>query len=878
MNIFVRFAKKLAILFSRQRFQKELDEEMAFHREQAEKEFLAAGMTPEAARYAAMRQFGNATRLKEKSHEVVGFRGEQILQDCRYALRQLARSPGFALATVLTLALGIGATTAIFTLVHSTLLRRLPYPESDRIVNISDVRLHGRSTGGLVGVPRFFDVDARSKSFDHIAYFYFDSPTLIVGSELPEPMKAVGVSGQFWHVFGVQPLLGRTFDERDAQPNMPMVVVLSYGAWQQIFGGDASVVGKVVTLDKKSATVVGVMPPSFQMPSGTEVWLPSTFVAGSFNNWRGEGTRFINVFGRLKPGVSLPSAQSDLQRLGEQLRQEHPDADGEWQFASKSLRDDLYGGLRPALIILVIASSLLLLIACINVANLLMSRATTRQHEVALRRALGASQGRILLQFLIESTLLALGGGSIGLGTAFALVRAVGAKLPGRLGLPGAISMDWPIVWFAFAVSVVTGIAFGLAPAWRSRRTELSLTLKRGESRLTGSSGGGIRNVFIAVQVGISLVLLVGASLLTESLWKLMKSPLGFEPDHVLTFEIKLPWNAKEASVRAFYRNVQHGIESLPGVTAVGQIDALPTADWHLRSDFDADWLPRIANHPAINAEDRHISGNYLRAMGTSLVAGRALTDRDADAKITPVLVNQQFVQQYYSQGNLIGRHVLIGDDQFEIVGVLGNVRGTAGSIAQAAGPEVYFPADGGGGVVKRSFVVRSQLPAESLTRAIREQVHAVDAQQAIRNVSTMDDLIGASVAQPRLNMALLGAFAAIATLLACVGIYGVVAYSVAQRRQEIGVRMALGATRGQISLLFMRRALTSALIGLAVGCCASLMLTHLLESQLYEVAPNTPAIFIVSILLLLIPVVAATLRPAFSAARVNPVEALRAE
>ena len=873
-----RFAKKLELLFARGRFRGELDEEMAFHREQAAKELMAGGMTPEAARYAAMRQFGNATRLREKSHEVVGFRGEQILQDCRYALRQLTRSPGFALTTVLTLALGIGATTAIFTLVHSTLLRSLPYADGDRIVNISDVRLRGRSTGGLVGVPRFFDIRARSKSFENLGYFYFDSSTLIVGTETPEPVKAVGASGQFWRVFGVQSLLGRTFDERDAQPNMPEVVVLSYGAWQQIFGGDAGVIGKVVTLDKKTATVVGVMPRSFQMPSGTELWEPSTFVPGSFRNWRGDGTRFINVFGRLKEGVSLASAQSELQRLGEQLRQEHPDADGEWQFGSKSLRDDLYGALKPALIVLLIASGLLLLIACINVANLLLSRATTRQHEVALRRALGASQGRILLQFLIESTLLALAGGCVGLGTAFALVHAVGTKLPGRLGLPGAVAVDWPVVWFAFAVSALTGIAFGLAPAWQSRRVELSLTLKRGETRLAGSSGSGVRTVFIAVQVGISLVLLVGASLLAESMWKLMKSPLGFEPEHVLTFEIKLPWNTPEASVRAFYANVQRGIESLPGVTAAGQIDALPTADWHLRSNFDADWLPRVANHPAINAEDRHIAGNYLRAMGASLEAGRALTDSDADAKTTPVLVNQQFVQQYHPQGNLIGRHVLIGNDQFEIVGVLGNVRGTAGSIAQATGPEVYFPADGDGGVVKRSFVVRSQLPPESLTRAIREQVHAVDAQQAIRNVSTMDDLIGASVAQPRLNMALLGAFAVIAMLLACVGIYGVVAYSVAQRKQEIGVRMALGATRAEIALLFMRRAVPAALIGLAAGAGAALLLTRLLRSQLYGIAPNDPAAYAIAVLLLLIPVLLATLRPALIAASVNPVDALRAE
>jgi predicted permease len=470
-----------------------------------------------------------------------------------------------------------------------------------------------------------------------------------------------------------------------------------------------------------------------------------------------------------------------------------------------------------------------------------------------------------------------LGGGSLGLGAAFVLVRAAGAKLPGRLGLPGAVEMNWPVVWFAFTISVVTAIVFGLVPAWQSRKVELNLTLKRGESRVGGSHADGVRNSFIALQVGISVILLVGASLLTESLWKLMKSPLGFEPDHVLTFEIKLPWNGGPG-IDNFFKEVQRRMEGLPGVSAVGQIDALPTADWHLRSNFDADWLPRVPNHPAINAEDRHIAGNYLQAMGVSLLAGRGLTEEDATAKTTPILVNQQLALQFHPTGSVLGRHLLIDKESFEIVGVMTNARGTAGSVAQTPGAEVYFPADGDQGVVQRFFVVRSQLPPQQLTRAIQEQVHQVDAQQAIRSVSTMDDLISKSVAQPRLNMLLLTSFAAAALLLACVGVYGVVAYSVAQRKQEIGIRMALGAKRSQICAVFMRRALASACIGLVCGCAMALFLTRLLRSQLYEVQPNSPAIYLFSIAVLLIPTLVATLRPALIAAYVNPVEALRAE
>ena len=335
----------------------------------------------------------------------------------------------------------------------------------------------------------------------------------------------------------------------------------------------------------------------------------------------------------------------------------------------------------------------------------------------------------------------------------------------------------------------------------------------------------------------------------------------------------------KTAEIHNFFGGVQQGIESLPGVIAVGQIDALPTTDWHLRSNFDADWLPRIANRPAINAEDRHIGGDYLRATGTSLIAGRAFTERDMNTKHTPILVNQELVKRSISPGgNPIGRHLIVGGESFEIVGVLANVRGTAGSIAQSVGPEVYWPADDDQGIVERSFVIRSHIAPEQLTNAIRELVHRVDPNQAVTNVRTMDDLIDTSLAQPRLNMELLVYFAGIALLLACVGIYGVVAYSVAQRRQEIGVRMALGATRGQISMLFLRRTLTAALVGLVCGGVATLLMTRLLRSQLYGVEPNNPMTFSIAILLLLMPVLAASLRPALQAASVDPVEALRAE
>jgi putative ABC transport system permease protein len=858
--------------------QADLEREFRSDLELEEEEQQDRGLPPEEARYAARRAFGNTTLIREQTQEVWGGAAfEWLLRDIGYALRQLRRSPGLAAAIVGTLTLGVGATTAIFILVNSTLLRRLPYPDADRILRIHDVRSQGRSNGGLVAVPRFFDLSTRPKSFASTGFFYFDDTTLIAGRQLPVSIRGVRANAGFWKVFGVRPLLGRVFDVRDDQPHMPEVAVVSYAAWQHLFGGDAGVIGRQVTIEQKSTTIVGVMPQDFRVPSGIDLWRPAQFSPGDWT-WREEGSRFINVAARLAPGVSMTQAQADLRRIDEQLQREHQGTDGLWQFRAQSLRDDLYGELRPALLVLLLASGLLLLVACINVANLLLARATAREREVALRRALGASELRIRLQFLTESTMLALLGGLTALGVTLALVKTAAAKLPGRLGTPGTVEMNWPVVGFAFALAVAAGIVFGLAPALGSHARALNTVLKQAGSRLGGAAGHKVRSAFISLQVGVSLVLLVAASLLGESLWNLLKSPLGFIPENVLTFRIVLPWNAAAAPIRNFYGNVQRRIEELPGVIAVGQTSALPTEDWHARAGFDADWLPRSGRHDSINTEVRSISGNFLGALGIPLLAGRELRPGDALLNNMPVLINRTFAQQYLPSGNPIGRHLSDDTGSFEIVGVIGDVRGTAGSIANKVGAEIYFPADGGHPNKRRSFIVRSQLPPEQLLSSIRAEVYKVDPQQAIASVASMDELLDTSVALPRLNMALIAAFAVTALLLACVGIYGVVAWSVAQRVQEIGVRMALGATRSRILLLFMRRAANATAIGIVAGTCAALLLTRFLRSELYGVAADNPRVYIVSILALLVPVLISTLRPALRAASVSPVDALRAE
>jgi putative ABC transport system permease protein len=864
--------RKLELLLRRDRFRSELDEEMSFHRAQAEERFEADGMSVPEARYAAKRAFGNEMLMRERSHAAIGFRIETIGQDVRYALRQMRRAPGFTAAIVATLALGIGANTAIFSVVEATLLRALPYPNADRIVNINDERVQGVSTGGLVTVPRYFDLKARSRTFESVAGFYFEKPTLVAGNGLPQQVNAVRATSDFWPVLGIPAMLGRIYNAEDDRQGAPEVVVLSYAAWQHYLGADTDVIGKVVEIDRKPMTVIGVMPKEFHYPSrnaGTDLWIPTHLNLKDWKSYRGEGVRFMRIAARVRQETTVGVAESEMDAINAQLASEYPQTDGPWRLLGESLKDQFYGNLRPALAVLLAASAALLLIACLNVGNLLLSRATARGHEVAVRRALGASRGRLARQWLTESLLLALVGGGIGLGSAYLLLRFAAIRLPASVALDG-VTVNWPVGGFAFVVSLAAGVLFGLAPVLDRNLGKIDFELKSGSTRTASHGRNGTRRAFIGAQVGLSLVLLATSSLLTKSLWKLMHAPLGFAPDHVATFKLQLPWQTSAIATDRFFAEIQNGLEALPGIVAVGQINQMPTEDWHARLPFDVDWRPRTEKKDAVTAEVRNMDGNYLEAMEIPLKAGRPLRTGEVNA----VLVNDEFVRRFLPGGNIVGRH-MVGGDTVQIVGVIGNVRGTSGSISGEIEPEVYYPATG---VVVRSFAVRTAMDPAQLSMAIQKVVHGIDPQQAAGSIRTMDAMVNADTAQPWLNMALMASFAVIALALACVGIYGVVAYAVAQRRREIGVRMALGATRGQISGMFLRQTLSAAMIGMVCGGVATLAAARLIRSQLFGVAPNDLTTLGVAVILLLVPVLLASLRPALQAATVDPAEALRAE
>jgi putative ABC transport system permease protein len=800
-----------------------------------------------------------------------------LLQDLRYALRQLGKNPGFTVVAVLTLAIGIGANTAIYSVIEAVLLRPLPFGTPDRLVWLNGRFPQSEEAG--VSPPDFRDYRTSNRTFDRLAAMgYAPGPANLSGDK-PEQVLTTIASANFFDCLGVRPLLGRDFLPSDEQVNLPQVAILGYGLWKRNFGGDRSIVGRTIRLEGVSLTVVGVLPSDLPLLTEAQLWLPTPLLDPGLNLRLGHS---LKAMGRLKPGVTLEQSQADLDAIALRLSQQYPDSNQGWSLRQRPLREVLVGPVRPALLLMWGAVGLLLLIACVNVANLLLARSISRQKEFALRAALGASRRRMVRQALTEAVMLSLAGGALGVLAATWGVHALHAFGPTNVPRLGESEMNPAVLSFALGVSLLTGVLFGLVPALQVSGAGFSPGLRESSRTSAPASHRRLSGALVIAEIAISLTLLVSAGLLLKSFWRLVHVAPGFQTDHVVTARLSLnqpaygKYGDPEKRAR-FWQQFEEQVKALPGVEAVGATSELPLTGLHSDDPFH---IPGRSYGPSEfdDAQFRQVTPGYLSAMRIPLVAGRWLDERDHAGSAGVVVVNQEFVARFFAGGDVLGKRLqLMVDPEAtrEIVGVVGNISHVA--LSEPAWPEMYVPY-AQFAPPTMNIVVRAAADPMNLVAALRDRVSAVDKNETLSAARSMDDVLGASVSQPRFSSQLLGMFATLALVLAAIGLYGLMAYSITQRRNEIGIRMALGARREDILRLILRQGFRLALIGIGLGLAASLFLTRVLSSLLFTVGPTDPGTFMAVALLLAGVALAASFIPARRAAKVDPMVALRYE
>ncbi len=803
-----------------------------------------------------------------------------LWQDLRYGARTLLQRRGFAMAAILTLALGIGANSAIFTVVNAVLLRPLPYPEPEQLCKVNRVDTRTARLGARTSPLNFLDWRSRSQSFEDLGG-YLDSTTFnLSGGAEPERIKGSLVSDTLFPAIGVSPALGRNFLPEEDSKGGSGVAILSHQLWARRFNSDHHILGRILTLDGRPHTVVGVMPPGFDFPSSEiMVWVPFGIVYED----GGRGNYFVDVIGRLNPGVSLEQAQAEMVAIAAGLEREHPEENADSSVALVPLHEQVTGKSRTLLLVLFGAVGFVLLIACTNVANLLLARAASRQKEMAIRSALGASRFRIVRQLLSESALLSLAGGLPGLLVANWFVRAFVVLSPEDILRVGEISVDSRVLAFTFAVAVLTGLLFGLAPALQASRPNLNEVLKEG-GRSASGGGSFLRHALVVAEVAMALVLLTGAGLLVRSFWRLLAVNPGFSTENILTFDVALPWVKYDREKSGlFFQQALERFAALPGVQAVGATTALPLSKMNNARYFTIEGRPGNSPRDYTIANHRQVTQSYLETLGIPLVKGRHLTGQDFSGTAPVAVVNQAFAHFFFPDQEALGKRLKMGETAgspfpwMTIVGVVGDVRHT--SLEAAVRPEFYRPFLHNRDTERQmTIAVRTAQPPEALTAAIRREVLELDRDQPIANVSTMEQLLDRSVARRRFGLLLLGVFAAASLALAGVGIYGVISYAVAQNTREIGIRMALGAQPMDILKLVVGQGMVMTLTGIAIGVGGAIGLTQLMTTLLYGVKATDPLTFAgVSVLLALVAFLACYL-PARRAMKVNPVVALRYE
>lgn len=822
---------------------------------------------------------------------------DSFFGDLRYGCRMLLKTPGVTATAALALILAIGANSAIFSVVDGVLLRPLRYPHADRLAVIWENHLSKGKLFEFVTAPDYRDWKEQQRAFDQIGAFR-TQPSILTGRGLPERIETAVVSPEIFSMLGARVKLGRTFLPDEDQPAKNRVAVLSYGLWQRRFGGDAGVLNRTLTLDGKDYTVVGVAAPAFQLPdSRSELWIPYTLDAKELSELGATGVaagrsmlHTLEVLGRLKPGVTFDQAREEMKGIARGLERQYPDMNAGWSVNVKPLREELIGDIRPTLFVLSAAVAFVLLIACTNVANLLLARAGSREKEIAVRTALGAGRGRILRQLLMESLILALGSGVVGLGLAYAGVWALTALNTGRVPRIDEVDMNWQVLLFTLGVSIATGLLFGFGPALAATKTQLNEALKSGgRSAMASVRSRRLRAALVISEVALSIVLLIGAGLMIHSFVELQNVDPGFRPAHVLTMRVSLPESRYDGiKVAQFYTRLLERVRGLAGVESAAIARDVPlsgsgSADPSL--NFIIEHRPALASADQPRAKFRAVSAGYFATMGISLRRGRAFSASDTERAPAVAIINDTLARQYFPNEDPLGKRIQHGFDGspwYTIVGIIGNVK-HAGLDAPTFA-EMYYPYQQVPPALMSfventmTIVVRARTDPAAMARAVSRELQAMDPEEAVFRVITMQQLIDGSVNQPRFRMFLLGVFAAVALALAGTGLYGVVSYSVSQRSNEMGIRAALGAQKSDLLKLVLGEGTRLALIGIAIGLAFSFVLVRSLQKMLYGVTAHDPATFIAIPALLLAIAVAASYIPARRATRTDPNVVLRYE
>jgi len=854
------------------REERELNEELQFHLDQEAQLLRDRGQDPSGAR----RAFGNVTLVGESTRQTWGWTAlEAAARDARFALRLLRKSPGFAVTAIAVLALGIGATSAIFSVVNAVLLRPLPFSEPERLAMVWERQPFGRSN--VIQTQNFLDWRARNRSFTQISAIYSISMNLSGDGE-PVQIPGMRITAGFFEILRTPPFLGRTIAPSDDVPGAPAVCVLSYGLWQRRFGGKVDVLGKKINLEGLPVEIIGVMPEGFQFPTArADLYAPMRLDPTEAAK---DGRNYQSV-ARLKPGVSLAQAQQDMEAVAAQTQRERPDTNTNWSALVVPLMEQTVGKSRDILIVLLGAVAFVLLIACANVSNLLLMRAAGRRREMTVRVALGASRGRLLQQTAIESLLLALAGGLLGLLFAFWCVPAVIQMLPRGYPLPrrAEIGVDSTVLWFSVGVSLLCGLIFGIFPALQVDRSRLAEVLKQG-GRTGSGSGRGLRNVLVVAEVAVAVVLVVGAGLMLRGFELLNRVSPGYRADHVLTVRMTLIFNKYAASLprrAAIVEDTLERVRALPQVKSASSIHALPTKPTSGTGYERADRPP--APPGAVTGGDVSVvSADYFGTMGIPMLAGREFDARDHIGSPGVAIVNREAAKMLFGDENPLGKRLRVAwypVTDAEIVGIAENIHHYGLDIAPQP---TLFLSNLQSPSLFTNLVVRTAGDPLAAVSAVKEAIRHVDPDQGAAEIVSMEQLLSNSIAGPRLETVLLAAFGALGLLLACIGVYAVISYSVAQRSREMGIRLALGASPNIIRALVLREGMALAGIGVVVGIVVALALTRYLSTLLYTVKPTDPAVFAAVSGLLVVAAAAGCWFPARRATTVDPVLVLREE